>query len=56
MLAVVEQGRYQGGAGLVPRRRASARVAQHDALVLFDVVDVSAAFGDAGAVGPSRGT
>ena len=41
---------------VVERRRAPARVAQHDDLVLSDVVDVSAAFGDAGAVGPSRGT
>ena len=43
----------RGGAGLVLRRRASARVAQHDCLVIFDAVDVSAAPGDAGVAGPS---
>ena len=45
-----------GGSGVVPRRRASARVAQHDDLFFFVVADVAAAFGDAGAVCSSRGT
>ena len=40
-----------GGGGLVPRRRASARVAQHPHLVLFVVVVVAGVRGDAGAVG-----
>ena len=51
MSAVVGHRRADhGGAGLVPRRRASARVAQHDDVVLFVVVDVFGVFGDARAV------
>ena len=42
------------GAGLIPRRRASARGARLAEFVLFVLVDLAGAFGDAGAVGSSR--
>ena len=52
MSAVVGRG-YHGGARLVPRRRVSARGAQLADLVLFVVVCLASAFGDACAVGSS---
>ena len=52
----VADGLDHGGAGLVPRRRASALGARLADLVLFFVGDLASAFGDAGAVGSSRTT